>query len=103
MVKAYVFNSESGSFVPNPEISSDQSDRLSQDSEIDAATLDEIDQDSEQDDTPGGTGVGMLLPPDTFTIEQTVKNNPDGSTTVDVVVVIQDEKNLQYEVRVSRV
>lgn len=98
MVSAYIFSSDPGSYVPNPELL-DNADKLSDLGETTALTVDELDQLYNDDTTGGGD---LLYPPDTFTIDQVLRNNADGSTSIDIVVSIPDENDFQYEVRVSR-
>lgn len=97
MADIYIFDSEKGEYVLNPNIVEAETRRLLQISNPEII----VDEDGIVDFGSMGSGI---YPPNSFSIEQQVNNNPDGTTTVDIVVVIADagsEFN-QYEVRVSR-
>ena len=94
MVKEFVFDSELGDYAQNPEFQRPVLD----DQGAEPAGL------VAPDEFANEAMVGPeLLPPDSFSVSaQIVRNNPDGSTTVDLVLEVSGALSAQYEVRVTR-
>ena len=100
MTQKHVFDPETGTYIPVVSVSvNDVIYDPESDYEEEWSSYD-LDDPVPSKETEGDAA---LYPPNTFYVEsQTVRTATDGSTVVDVIIEIDDDEAVEYEVRVTK-